>query len=171
MRYVSTFAIAICIAASGFAADDKGGLVFKKGPSTAQLKAKNVDGENWEGPHVEEIKSFDDWDRVRKASADESILVFKHSTECPVNAKAAYRVNQWLEEQGDDAPRMVFVKVIETKPVSAKIAEDLSIEHQSPQVLLVEDGKGVWSTSHEEITAEAIEKALDEKGEKKDRSE
>ncbi len=134
--------------------------IFKTGPTTAELKAKNVEGENWEGPHVAEIKSFADWDRTFAASNDEPILIFKHSTECPVNAKAAYRINAWLQANDAGAPKVVFVKVIESKPVSERIEEQLAVEHESPQIILVRDQKAVWSTSHDEITAEAIQNAL-----------
>lgn len=161
MRYALVPALAALVALVAFA-DESGELVFKKGPSTAELKAKNGEGENWEGPHVGEIKTFEDWAKVQAESNERPVFVFKHSTECPVNAKAAYRVNQWLDAEDEAAPTMYFVKVIETKPVSKKIEADLKIEHQSPQLLLIQNGKGMWSTSHEDITAEAIEKAIDE---------
>lgn len=162
MRYVLAIVLGALIALPGYAAKEDAEFTFSKGPSEAQLKAKNEPGENWEGPHVPELKSFDDWEKTVEASNGAPILIFKHSTSCPVNAKAAYRVNQWLDEKGDEAPKMVFVKVIESKPVSKKIESDLRIKHESPQVLLLKDGEGRWSTSHDAITADAIEKALDE---------
>lgn len=49
-----------------------------------------------------------------------------------------------------------FVKVIESRPISLHIAEDLGVVHQSPQVIIIKDQNAVWDTSHRNITKEAI---------------
>jgi len=160
MRFFVMMA-AIAVSVAGFAADGgKGAPLFKAGPSDSELKAKNEAGHNWEGPHVAEIKTFSDWDKALTASKGEPVFVFKHSTTCPINARAAYRVNKWLDAQGDDAPKMVFVKVIEKKPISQKIAARVEVVHESPQMLLIVDGKSVWDSDHEEITGKSLSAAV-----------
>ena len=57
--------------------------------------ARNTPTENWEGPHVREIMNDKDWDKVLAESKKAPVFVFKHSTECPVTAGAAYRTNAW----------------------------------------------------------------------------
>jgi bacillithiol system protein YtxJ len=143
---------------------------FVKGPPDKELIAHNSPGENWEGLHVSELKSFRAMEKALKKSNKEPILIFKHSTTCPINARAAYRVNEWLEEKGEDKPKIYFVKVIESKPISLTLAKDLDVIHESPQILLIENGKSHWDTSHADITAENIEEALEKltkKNEKK----
>ena len=53
-----------------------------------------------------------------------------------------------------------MVLVIEDRPVSNHIAEEFEIKHESPQILLFDDGKVSWSTSHWKITRDSIKEAL-----------
>ncbi|MFP6617621.1 MAG: bacillithiol system redox-active protein YtxJ [Candidatus Hydrogenedentota bacterium] len=121
---------------------------------------RNTPTENWEGPHVREIMNDKDWNTVLAESKKRPVFVFKHSTECPISAGAAFRTNAWLKKATKDTPKFYFVKVIERRPVSQKIAKNIDVKHESPQLLLLKDGKHVWNTSHEDITAKAIEGAI-----------
>lgn len=117
--------------------------------------------EAWGGPKVTELKSTEEMEQALDASKDAPIFIFKHSTACPISAGAAARVNKFLEANGEEGlPKFYFVKVIESRPVSNAIAEKLGVQHESPQIILVEKGKAVWNTSHQDITAETITKAV-----------
>lgn len=125
---------------------------------------RNTNDENWEGPHVPEIMTEADWKKVLEKSKEEPVFVFKHSTECPVSAGAAHRTNTFIsKETTQDTPNFYFVKVIERKPVSKTIEANMKVKHESPQLLLLKDGKALWNTSHENITAGRIKTALQEK--------
>lgn len=87
-------------------------------------------------------------------------LIFKHSTTCPISGAANERVTKFIEAQGASAPDFYMVRVIESRDLSIRIAERFEVTHESPQIILVKEGKAVWSTSHEDITAEEILKAL-----------
>ena len=108
---------------------------------------------------MKELTSQQDWDACLAQSEDAPVFVFKHSTTCPISAGAYKRVQDFTKEH-DDIPEFVLVKVIESRPVSNAIAESLGVRHQSPQLILVKDGKSVWSASHHGIHGDAIEKAL-----------
>lgn len=97
---------------------------------------------------------------VIAASDERPVLVFKHSTQCPISGAAYRRVRDWLESKGDDAPSVYLVKVIERRPVSKLIEKRVNVKHESPQIILLKDETARWNTSHEDVTAEAIEKAL-----------
>ncbi|MFP6581734.1 MAG: bacillithiol system redox-active protein YtxJ [Candidatus Hydrogenedentota bacterium] len=132
-------------------------------PNTNKFKSdpRNVEGENWEGPHVPEIMTEGDWKKVIAKSKEAPVFVFKHSTECPVSAGAAYRTNTFISKEATkDTPNFYFVKVIERKPVSKTIEASTKVKHESPQLLLLKDGKVLWNTSHEKITADSIKKAV-----------
>ncbi|SEU29614.1 bacillithiol system redox-active protein YtxJ [Paenibacillus sp. NFR01] len=84
-------------------------------------------------------------------------LLFKHSTTCPISAKANTEFQAYVE--GADTPAAV-VLVIEDRPVSNEIAERFGIKHESPQIFLLEGGDVRWNTSHWKITREAITEAV-----------
>jgi bacillithiol system protein YtxJ len=84
-------------------------------------------------------------------------LLFKHSTTCPISAKANEEFLAYA--QSSDTPAAI-VHVIEDRPVSNQIAEDFGIKHESPQIFLLEDGEVRWNTSHWKITRSAIQEAV-----------
>ncbi|MET3699803.1 bacillithiol system protein YtxJ [Bacillus oleivorans] len=84
-------------------------------------------------------------------------LLFKHSTTCPISAKAHEEFQSYVAENEASA---AIVHVIEDRPVSNQIAEDFSIKHESPQIFLIEDGEVKWNTSHWKITKDAIKEAI-----------
>ncbi|UQD53663.1 bacillithiol system redox-active protein YtxJ [Bacillus methanolicus] len=86
-------------------------------------------------------------------------LLFKHSTTCPISAKAYEEFQSFLKETDITA---AVVHVIEDRPVSNKIAEEFGIKHESPQIFLLEDGKVRWNTSHWKITKESISEAVNQ---------
>ena len=57
-------------------------------------------------------------------------------------------------------PQYALVTVQTHRAVSNAIAQKLGIRHETPQALLVKDGRVVWSASHFGVTAAAVEDAL-----------
>ncbi len=55
---------------------------------------------------------------------------------------------------------LAIVRVIEERPVSLAVAERIGVPHQSPQAILIRDGKGVWHDSHWRITVETLKQAV-----------
>jgi len=115
----------------------------------------------YEGKIVNELTSIEELDVFLSSTTDTPALVFKHSTTCPISSRANDRINAYIETAGDQAPSFTLIKVIESRPVSNAITERLNVTHQSPQLILVNDGKGAWNASHHNITAENIIAALE----------
>jgi bacillithiol system protein YtxJ len=108
-----------------------------------------------------EITSIEEWNQVYEASAARPLVVFKHSTTCPVSANAYQEFNQYLDGRPREDVEYVLVKVIESRPVSNQIAEDTSVKHESPQIIFIEKKEKVWTTSHWSITKAHITAVLD----------
>jgi bacillithiol system protein YtxJ len=68
--------------------------------------------------------------------------VFIHSTSCPVSARAAIEV----AESRTDVP-IYRVLVLEQRELSNWVADFTGVEHESPQLILIRDGKvrKVWN--------------------------
>lgn len=84
-------------------------------------------------------------------------LLLKHSTTCPISAKAHDEFHAYLKDTETSA---AIVHVIEDRPLSLQIADDFGIKHESPQIFLVENGEVRWNTSHWKITKSAIKEAV-----------
>ena len=110
-----------------------------------------------------ELTTVEQFDARLQSDSEAPVFILKHSTTCPISAGAFRRVQDFLREAGDAAPEFCLVRVRESRPVSNAIADRLGVVHQSPQLLMVRGGRCVWHTSHYDVTAENIKKALRER--------
>ncbi len=91
--------------------------------------------------------------QIDSESRRHPVMIFKHSTRCSISQTALNRLErQWTEER----IKPYYLDLLSYRSVSNKIAEHYNIEHESPQALLIENGKAVRVLSHFEINAEAI---------------
>ncbi|SFI31645.1 bacillithiol system protein YtxJ [Paenibacillus sp. UNC496MF] len=108
-----------------------------------------------------EIQTVEEWKSALEGSASRPLVVFKHSTTCPVSANAYNEFTNYLNSGDADADTdYVLVKVIESRPVSNQIAEDTAVKHESPQIILVKDKAKYWTASHWSVTAAHIKAVL-----------
>lgn len=109
-----------------------------------------------------ELTTVAEWEQALDDSESRPLFVFKHSTACPISARAYEAYQDHLEHEARHDVVYVLVKVIESRDVSNRIAEDLEIKHESPQAIVVRNKRGSWSESHLAITRESIREALNE---------
>lgn len=95
-------------------------------------------------------------EEIKLNSSEKPILIFKHSTSCSVSAMALNRLErEWKSESGERLTPY-YLDLISFRNISNKIAGDFGIEHQSPQVLLIQNGKCVYSESHYGISLSEV---------------
>ena len=112
---------------------------------------------------MNEITTIDELNECLERSNDCPLFIFKHSTRCPISASANSRVAKFLQSKQDDngnVPDFYLLKVVESRAVSSALADQLGVMHQSPQLLLIDKGKCTWHTSHHNISADNIDKAI-----------
>jgi len=114
--------------------------------------------------NIRQLTTLDHWREALERTSERPLLVFKHSTSCPVSAGAHEEFHKYVADSADPAVDFAIVHVIEDRPVSNAIAEDLGIRHQSPQAILVKDGQPVWDESHWRITYDFLAGKLGQPG-------
>mgnify|MGYP002475528421 CR=1 FL=1 len=67
--------------------------------------------------------------------------------------------NDWNEELSLKV-KPYFVDVIAKRNVSNQLAEELNIQHESPQAILVKNGRAVESVSHMTISGKWLKESL-----------
>jgi bacillithiol system protein YtxJ len=112
-------------------------------------------------PALKALGGLDELDRVLAASSDRPLLLFKYSATCGTSAEALDELVAHLNESPADATYAI-VTVQTHRDVSNAVASKLGVRHETPQALLIRDGRVVWSASHFRVTAAALEKALQE---------
>jgi len=99
-----------------------------------------------------EIDTQTQWNDALAHSAEKPIVILKHSTTCPVSANALSEYEQYLRKSPNEDLDYLLVKVIESRPLSLQIAEDIQVKHASPQIIYVKNKQSEWNTSHYAIT-------------------
>ena len=95
---------------------------------------------------------------VDEALGQETAVLFKHSTRCPVSAAARGQMERLLELQ-PDAP-VYTVDVNDAVEASEYLAEKTGIEHHSPQVIVTRAGRPEWHASHFDIQADEVQRRM-----------
>lgn len=106
------------------------------------------------------LQHIDQLPQLVKESTEKKILIFKHSTRCSISQTVLARLERnWLEAEMNNV-RIYFLDLIANRNVSNAIAEQFDVEHESPQVLIVHQGKSVYNRSHLEIDYQQIRNSL-----------
>lgn len=100
------------------------------------------------------IKSEDDLKIAIDNSYAYKVAIFKHSTSCFISKTVLRNFEKEMEslENTDDIAELYFLDLLAYRPLSNKIAEDLGVRHESPQLLVVENGKVINNASHQNIS-------------------
>ncbi|PJJ66913.1 MULTISPECIES: bacillithiol system redox-active protein YtxJ [Chryseobacterium] len=100
------------------------------------------------------IESEDDLKIAIDNSYAYKVAIFKHSTSCFISKTVLRNFEKEIEslENTDDIAELYFLDLLAYRPLSNKIAEDLGVRHESPQLLVVENGKVINNASHQNIS-------------------
>jgi bacillithiol system protein YtxJ len=92
-------------------------------------------------------------------SYEKPVAFFKHSVSCGISARAMYLLEEeWnLNEKDVD---FYYLDLINYRAVSNAIASRLNVTHQSPQIIVVKDGKSVYNVSHHRISMRTLQEGL-----------
>lgn len=85
------------------------------------------------------------------SSDHQKFAVFKHSTRCGISRLSKDRIERSWSVLPPDF-KIYFLDLLTYRPVSDAVAQILDVEHQSPQILLVENGKCIYHSSHSDIS-------------------
>ena len=92
-------------------------------------------------------------------SYQKSVLIFKHSTRCSISRFALKNFeNEYAFTSEELQP--YFLDLLEYRNISNEIANRFNVLHQSPQILLIKEGKCVYHESHDGIEVESLRKYL-----------
>lgn len=89
----------------------------------------------------------------------QGVLLFKHSTRCSISSAALNRLERNWRSSDKNFP-VYYLDLLNNRPLSKKIADLYNIEHESPQVLIIKNGKCIYSTSHSDINVDDIISAI-----------
>lgn len=97
-----------------------------------------------------ELRSPDQLDVIREESKSTTVLIFKHSSRCSVSQLTLDRLQRKWGAQAEGI-KPYFLDLISFRELSNRVADQFSVEHESPQVLLIRNGNAIYDRSHFDI--------------------
>lgn len=95
-------------------------------------------------------------------SADNTVLIFKHSTRCNISRATLDRLERNWKDAEVPNVKPYFLDLLSHRNISNAIAEQFHVEHESPQVLIIRNGKSVYDNSHYGIDFNEIRKQVNQ---------
>src|SRR5215203_4956403 len=94
-------------------------------------------------------------DQAIDESRERPVLLFKHSRTCGISCEALDELHTHVAE----APPGTAYKLITVqshRQVSDELSVRFGIRHETPQAILLRDGRPVWNASHFRIPAKEL---------------
>lgn len=95
------------------------------------------------------LSSVDQIAEIKEVSVDSYVGVFKHSTRCVISRTVIQRFENEYPEGLN--LKMCYIDLLNYREVSNAITDTFQVIHQSPQLIIIKDGKVVANASHHDI--------------------
>lgn len=99
------------------------------------------------------LNTIEKLNELFEKSHETAVVLFKHSLTCPISTNVYYEIS-------DIAAEINLVVVQSARQISNEIAARTNIRHESPQAIVLKNGKPVYHAAHYDITAEGIGKVI-----------
>lgn len=120
--------------------------------------SKNKNKAETSGVSWKLIEQSADIESIKALSAEKPIVIFKHSTTCPISSTALDRFERkWNSEANAD---LYLLNLLRYRDLSQQIAAEFDVVHQSPQILVIKNGESIYDESHFGIAAEKVEEVI-----------
>jgi bacillithiol system protein YtxJ len=98
---------------------------------------------------LELISQLDEIDAI---SETKPVAIFKHSTRCSISRFALKQFDAAFNYP-EDKIDWYLLDLLNHRDISNEIAHRYNVQHQSPQILVIKNGKAVYHDSHDGIDA------------------
>jgi bacillithiol system protein YtxJ len=104
----------------------------------------------------QELNSEDQVQRLLKESKTTTVMIFKHSNRCSTSRLMLDRLARKWNENEMEHLTPYFLDLISFRDISTFIAREFEVPHESPQVLIIENGRSIYDCSHFDIDYDQI---------------
>ena len=120
--------------------------LFKSIFGDSENKNTNTSKINWIA-----LTDLGQLNEIMDLSHEQPVAIFKHSTRCSISRMALKQFENEFDLEGSVTP--YFLDLLNHRDISNEIATRFEVYHQSPQLLLIKEGKAVYDASHSDIDA------------------
>ncbi len=109
---------------------------------------------------LQPLSHIDELDAAIAESSERPVLLFKHSRTCGISCEALDELHAHVQ----DAQAPVAYKLITVqshRQLANEAAARLGVRHETPQAILLRNGRPIWSASHFRITKQQLDQAIE----------
>jgi len=92
---------------------------------------------------------------ITEESENQTVVIYKHSTRCSISSMALNRLERNWTEEGNKL-KIYYLDLIQFRDISNAVAEKFGVYHESPQAIVIKNGKAVHNSSHMSIDYDAM---------------
>lgn len=105
------------------------------------------------------LTSGEQLDEFERESQDKLIAIFKHSTRCGISRMALKRFEKEYDLEQENV-EIYLLDLLQHRDLSAQIAEKFGVYHESPQLIVIKNGRVVNHISHGGISADFLKEQI-----------
>lgn len=98
-------------------------------------------------------------EQIVKDSHQKPVVLFKHSIRCGISSSSKHQLESDWDFTTEELD-FYYLDLITYRSVSNKITDMFDVIHQSPQVIVIKNGKAVYNTSHHQISVKGLRQAI-----------
>lgn len=98
------------------------------------------------------LNKLEQLQEIEAASFSKPQILFKHSTRCSTSMMAKRILSSQMQNTADELADIYYLDLIEFREISNAIASKFNVYHESPQILLIKNGKCVFDASHSDVS-------------------
>jgi monothiol bacilliredoxin len=87
-------------------------------------------------------------DTIDEESKTQKVMILKHSTRCSISSAALGRIERKWKEGDASSVKPYYLDLIAHRDISNAIEARYNVYHESPQVLVISNGKSIFSQTH-----------------------
>lgn len=105
------------------------------------------------------LSEHETFDKIKTNSTTRLQAIFKHSTRCGISRMVLKNFESSYTSEFESVD-FYYLDLLNHRDLSAKIASEFNVMHESPQFILIKNGGVVHHASHSEIAIDVLKKYL-----------
>ena len=101
---------------------------------------------------MQQIRNVTEWQAMVALSYERPVVLLKFSSsDCDLNTDT--RASLEVAEAAGSLQGLYFLVIQENSSLSAQVAQEMGVRHESPQILIIDAGRCTYHASHQQATA------------------
>ena len=127
------------------------GIFDKAFKSQRDISKKEIEEVPWH-PLTEEGQL----DGLENESSEKTVVIFKHSTRCGISRMVLKNFENEFDLENEDNYKLYFLDLLANRNISSEVAKRFNVQHESPQLIILKNGKVVHHASHHGIQMDTV---------------